>query len=84
MLDNIALENILFLDIETVPQCCNYDELEGPMKELWDKKAGSFRKEIVAESAMTSGRTLRLCGATGVSTRLLESGNAIGPPQLSE
>ncbi len=50
MLENINLENILFLDIETVPQCCNYDELEGPMKELWDKKAGSFRKDIVQET----------------------------------
>jgi hypothetical protein len=30
------------------------------------------------------GLTLRLCGAIGVITKLLEDGANIGPPQLSE
>ena len=33
------LENILFLDIETVPQYPSYKELPEKMKKLWDKKS---------------------------------------------
>lgn len=50
MLNNINPENILFLDIETVPQCCHYNELEERTKELWDKKASSFRRDITDET----------------------------------
>ena len=39
MLDNIRLEQLLFLDIETVPQHPNYDTLNEREKYLWDKKA---------------------------------------------
>ncbi|MEI7596398.1 MAG: 3'-5' exonuclease [Bacteroidota bacterium] len=39
MLDNIQLENILFLDIETVPNNSKYNELNEGIKKLWDKKA---------------------------------------------
>ena len=35
-------------------------------------------------SLTTSGRTFRLCGAMGVTTKFLLSGESIGPPQLSE
>lgn len=35
----IKLENILFLDIETVPQYAHYDELTDEWKQLWSKKA---------------------------------------------
>ncbi len=45
MLDNIRLENILFLDIETVPQHSSYDELSEAERELWDKKAVFLKKE---------------------------------------
>ncbi len=37
--DKIPLQNILFLDIETVPFVSEYDYLDGKAKELWDKKA---------------------------------------------
>jgi uncharacterized protein YprB with RNaseH-like and TPR domain len=40
MLDNTKIENILFLDIETVPQFPDYDSLPAEMKKFWDKKAG--------------------------------------------
>jgi len=39
MLDNIDMSNILFLDIETVPQSPKYSELPDKHKSLWDKKA---------------------------------------------
>ena len=45
MLDNIKLENILFLDIETVPQLPDYDQLDDDFKKLWDKKAAYISKE---------------------------------------
>ena len=45
MLDNINIENILFLDIETVPQYPEYIFLPQRMKKLWDKKA-----EIIAKN----------------------------------
>jgi len=42
MLYNIKLNNVLFLDIETVPQFSGYDKLPERKKELWDKKAQSL------------------------------------------
>lgn len=45
MLDYIKPENILFLDIETVPQYANFEELKEPFSDLWDKKSVYFRKE---------------------------------------
>jgi len=42
MLDNIKIENILFLDIETVPGYSEYSELPKPLQQLWDKKAISL------------------------------------------
>lgn len=38
MLDQLKLDNILFIDIETVPQYSKYDELNDRWKALWDKK----------------------------------------------
>ena len=39
MLENIQLENILFLDIETVPLVSNYNNLDNTSQKLWNKKA---------------------------------------------
>jgi len=50
MIKRINLENILFLDIETVPQHQYYDELDDTTKSLWDLKSKYQRKdEISAE-----------------------------------
>jgi len=38
-LKNLNLENVLFLDIETVPQYSCYEALPEKMKKLWDEKA---------------------------------------------
>lgn len=35
----IPIENILFIDIETVPMASKYDELDENFKSLWDKKS---------------------------------------------
>lgn len=39
MLYQLPVENILFLDIETVPVVNEYEELPGRLKEQWDKQA---------------------------------------------
>ena len=44
MLDNIQLENILFLDIETVPQYESYEDLPERFKPLWNRKAARLAK----------------------------------------
>jgi 3'-5' exonuclease len=43
MLDNIKPEDILFIDIETVPQSPSMNLLDPRMQTLWDKKSKSFR-----------------------------------------
>lgn len=44
MLENIMLENILFLDIETVPAHPDYASLDSRMLKLWDKKSERIRQ----------------------------------------
>ncbi len=39
MLENIRIEDVLFLDIETVPIASSYELLEPALKVLWDKKS---------------------------------------------
>lgn len=39
MLDKIDIENVLFLDIETVPAFAEYSQLSDRMQKLWNKKA---------------------------------------------
>src|SRR4028118_148691 len=39
-----ALNNILFLDIETVPQYASYDLVPEDAKKFWDRKAEQLRK----------------------------------------
>lgn len=45
MLDHIKPEDLLFLDIETVPQHASYVEVNPVMQKLWDKKAAYMIKE---------------------------------------
>ncbi|MBR9830918.1 3'-5' exonuclease [bacterium] len=45
MLDQIRLEKIIFIDIETVPLFPNYELLSDKWKSLWDKKAGYIAKD---------------------------------------
>ncbi len=44
MLNDLKLENVLFLDIETVPQVSEFDELDDKFKYLWEKKAEQLKR----------------------------------------
>ena len=48
MIQNIPIERILFLDIETVPQYGNWDDLSEADQKLWEKKTVWQRKEEVS------------------------------------
>ena len=45
MIEKIRLENILFLDIETVPEEENFNSLDAEMKQLWELKTQYQRKD---------------------------------------
>jgi len=45
MLKRMNLEHILFLDIETVPQYPDYNDLDETSKQLWEQKTKYQRKE---------------------------------------
>lgn len=45
MIESLPLDQIIFLDIETVPMCPSYKDLPDVFKPLWDKKASFFCKE---------------------------------------
>jgi len=41
---NIDIQNILFLDIETVPETPAFEDLDAGKQSMWDKKSAFFRK----------------------------------------
>jgi 3'-5' exonuclease len=43
MLDNIKVEDIMFLDIETVPESSSFEHLDYLKQNLWEKKSRQFR-----------------------------------------
>jgi 3'-5' exonuclease len=43
MLDNIKVEDVMFLDIETVPMAPTYETLSPAMQNLWEKKSRQLR-----------------------------------------
>lgn len=43
MLDNIKIEDILFVDVETVPGSSSYELLDPVFQTLWEKKSKQFR-----------------------------------------
>ena len=43
MLDNLKVEDIMFLDIETVPESSSFEQLNAAMQNLWEKKSRQFR-----------------------------------------
>lgn len=45
MFYNLKLKDVLFLDIETVPQYSDYNKLKEKEKQLWDKKASRLVSE---------------------------------------
>jgi len=49
MLEAMKNTNILFLDIETVPQFPVYSEVPEKLQKLWDEKSKNFREEKTSE-----------------------------------
>ncbi|MBS2211633.1 3'-5' exonuclease [Carboxylicivirga mesophila] len=45
MLDAVRVEDIMFLDIETVPQEASFENVTPELQVLWDKKSAYFRAE---------------------------------------
>ena len=45
MLQNLRLNEIMFLDIETVPAYADFDEMSDSFKKHWEKKSAYFRKD---------------------------------------
>ena len=45
MLDYIKIEDVLFLDIETVPQSSDFNRLDEPVQRLWEHKCASLCKD---------------------------------------
>jgi 3'-5' exonuclease len=43
MLENIKVEDVLFIDIETVPAASSFNSLDPGTQVLWDKKSRTFR-----------------------------------------
>jgi 3'-5' exonuclease len=50
MLKQVKNENILFLDVETVPQYASHNDAPETYKELWEHKSAHFRKENESSS----------------------------------
>lgn len=50
MLDNVRKDNILFLDIETVPGYRDYNEVPDNIKSLWDHKSSFLKKDELETS----------------------------------
>lgn len=45
MLNHLKAEDVLFLDIETVPQAADFDQVSPDLQLLWDKKSAYFRQD---------------------------------------
>jgi len=45
MLDRLKFDDVLFLDIETVPQCLDFHQLDETTKRLWEHKSATLRKD---------------------------------------
>lgn len=45
MLNELKINSVLFLDIETIPAWPVYDQMPEPFRKAWDKKSEYFRKD---------------------------------------
>ncbi|MVN21926.1 3'-5' exonuclease [Mucilaginibacter arboris] len=49
MLEQLDLQNLLLIDIETVPQYRKYGDVPKHLQDLWEQKTAYQRKELLAE-----------------------------------
>ena len=74
MLENIKPDEVLFLDIETVPQQPSCENLDEAFKNLWEKKSSYFRKpeesagEVYARAGIYAEFGKIVCISTGYLT----------------
>ena len=68
MIEKINLNNILFLDIETVPEYHNYRGLDNETQQLWEQKTQYQRKDEVSADKLTElkGQLTKITGVTKV------------------
>src|SRR5687767_4733522 len=45
MLDSVKTDNILFIDVETVPLVQSYDKLGDTYQQLWSKKSETLKRK---------------------------------------
>lgn len=57
MIQHVPLEKVMFLDIETVPQHGNWDDMDESGKYLWDKKTKPQRKDDHTAEAFYAERS---------------------------
>lgn len=84
MLEQIQTEQVLFLDIETVPMTRSYDQLPGHFQGLWDKKAATLARNdrILPEETQVSREMFERAGIYAefgkiicISTALFRNGS---------
>jgi 3'-5' exonuclease len=56
MITNLPVENILFIDIETVPAYNSYEEVPERIQKLWDKKSSYLDRENESNPSDLYGR----------------------------
>jgi len=75
MLEQLNPDNVLFLDIETVPQYSQYEDMDDRWKLLWNKKAASLAKnqespeELYNRAGIYSEFGKIICISVGFLTR---------------
>ena len=75
MLDDIKLENLLFIDIETVSGEADFDKISPKLQDLWEKKSNYFRSEeqtasdVYARAGIYAEFGKVVCISTGVIVR---------------
>jgi len=75
MLSEIDFRNVLFLDIETVPQSPSFKDLPEKTRVLWDKKSSYFRNEeqeadtVYEKAGIYAEFGKIICISVGVITR---------------
>lgn len=75
MLKHISMSNILFLDIETVPQVYKFDDLDEARQELWDskmqykqKRDGKTAEELYEQAGILAEFGKIVCVSIGAVT----------------
>lgn len=80
MIQNIPIEKVLFLDIETVPQYANWDSLDETEQYLWEKKTRFQRKEEISAEEFygeRAGIMAEFGKIVCISVGMLESGGKL-------